>query len=647
MSSQFLGLEVGKRGLNANQTALNTVSHNLANASNKDYSRQKVEFSTVDPLYTPSLNREASKGQIGQGSNISSIKRVRDVFVDNRIRDEKSNVSFYNTQYGFLKQIEESMAEPGQPSLKEKFDDFVKSWNDVALNANDMAARYSLLSSGQEVSSMLKNQYQNLQNMRDHVNTLIESKVSELNNLSSEIKDLNSEIVKIKALKDTPNDLMDKRDALVEKLAQITNIKISEQDKTETFVYIDSQAIIQGEKSMLLEVVRDPKNNGMFKIQFKDGSTPNIKNGELAALINIRDHQLPSSMQKLNNFAINLANTVNSVHRQGFGIAHNSNINFFDLSNASDDAKGNYDTDSDGVNDSTMLYSITGSGTMKLNDVVKESGTLNLGKNKNGQNVLVDYKATDTVSDIIKKINSSSASVTAFVNQSGNIVFKALYSENLTKGISIDHLEDSGMFLTSFAGVLNASGNQGAFERSNVNQANQLKTNQFQVAFSLNAANHLNINQAIENNVANIAARSGKDTNADGVVDTPNGASDGSNAFKIISSLTSELTKNPLDPDTGLDSNAVVLDKGSSSFRSFLDSITSSLGENAKSAKMNVDKEDSIMTGLSNLRQSLSGVNMDEELVQMIKYQHGYQGSAKIIDMMNSMLDTLMHLGRA
>ena len=89
-----------------------------------------------------------------------------------------------------------------------------------------------------------------------------------------------------------------------------------------------------------------------------------------------------------------------------------------------------------------------------------------------------------------------------------------------------------------------------------------------------------------------------------------------------------------------------MLDKNQKSFRPFLDSLVASIGETAKADKMNLDKENSIMTGLKNLRESVSGVNIDEELVNLIKYQHGYQAAAKIVNTMNEMLDVIMKLGR-
>jgi flagellar hook-associated protein 1 FlgK len=646
MASEFMGLEIGKRGLLGNQTALNTVSHNLSNSSNKDYSRQEVNFQTVSPLYAPQLNRAYGRGQLGQGMEIASVMRVRDQFIDSRIMTQKSSKEFDETKSKYLTQMEHIFSEPGETSLKERFDEFVKNWNDVALNSDDPAARASLVTAAQTMIGSIRDHYGNLQDMRNHVNSLIESKVGEINDLATQIKDLNVEILKVKALKDEPNDLMDKRDALIEKLSKITNIKVNHKDPDEVFVYIGSQALVQGVKTIPLKAVGNGEKDGMFDVQFEDGKTPLINDGELAALVQVRDENIPEAMQKINNFVINMAETINSVHEKGFGLNTNTGISFFNLASMTDDSRGNYDTNADGQIDSTRLYSIRGNQKVDLNSSVNEPGVLNLGPDDQGKDVLIDYKATDTVRDIMDKVNNSSAKVSMALNNKGFLTIKALYTNNMKESFSIRHLEDSGNFLTSLTGILNQSGGAGAFDSNAIDQANRLATNDIRVSYQQNIANHINVSEAILRDPNNIAARGGKDTDGDGMIDMPNGAGDGSNAFQIISKLTSTLERNPQDPNVGLDNHPIMIDKGISSFRPYLDTMIAKIGEDARSSKTSLDKNNTILSGLENMRQSISGVNIDEEMVQLIKYQHGYQGSAKIISVMDEMLDTIIHLGR-
>ena len=82
MASTFMGLETAKRGMSSHQMALQTTGHNISNADNKNYARQRVQIETVMPLYNPSMNRENGPGMIGQGSKAGDIDRVRDKFID-------------------------------------------------------------------------------------------------------------------------------------------------------------------------------------------------------------------------------------------------------------------------------------------------------------------------------------------------------------------------------------------------------------------------------------------------------------------------------------------------------------------------------------------------------------------------------------
>jgi flagellar hook-associated protein 1 len=85
MSSTFFGLEIGKRGLQTHQKALDVTSQNMANASTPGYSRQRAEITSTDPFTYPSLIREQTAGQIGTGVDVTAVVRIRDQFIDDRI----------------------------------------------------------------------------------------------------------------------------------------------------------------------------------------------------------------------------------------------------------------------------------------------------------------------------------------------------------------------------------------------------------------------------------------------------------------------------------------------------------------------------------------------------------------------------------
>ena len=114
MNSTFMGIEIGKRGLHSHQQALHVTGHNISNAENKEYSRQRVVITSADPLYVPALNRSNSPGNIGQGSVVQTVERIRDSFIDDRIVAEKDVMGYWNTKNDFIHQ------EIGRASCRER-----------------------------------------------------------------------------------------------------------------------------------------------------------------------------------------------------------------------------------------------------------------------------------------------------------------------------------------------------------------------------------------------------------------------------------------------------------------------------------------------------------------------------------------------
>src|SRR6056297_3855981 len=122
MGSTFMGLEIGKRGLMSHQQALHVTGHNISNAENKEYSRQRVVISSADPLYDPSLNRAMTPGQIGQGSVVSIVERIRNSFLDDRIVTETNAMGYWKSKSSFIYQVEAIYNEPNGDTIKGKME---------------------------------------------------------------------------------------------------------------------------------------------------------------------------------------------------------------------------------------------------------------------------------------------------------------------------------------------------------------------------------------------------------------------------------------------------------------------------------------------------------------------------------------------
>jgi len=616
MNSAFSGIELGKRALITHQAALQVTGHNVSNADTEGYSRQKITLEVFDPLYIPGLTRELTPGQIGQGVEVQKILRARDMLLDDRIISEKNGLSYWTSMNSWVKQVELVHNEPSDKSIMHLLDKFWASWQDLANNPEENSAREAVREYGIALSRQINNNYMALKSIRDNIEETVQARVYEVNSLAKDIAKLNAEILKSESVGDNPNDLWDKRDLLVENLSKLTDIQIGRSDKDEFIIYINGKHLVQGKHYEQLKLVKNPNNEGYSDIVWnRDGTTLKVKSGELKSLLDARDEVVKKQIDDLDLFTVNLMDMVNSIHRKGFGINLRTGLNFFKENAMSINPVGDYDFNGDGLLDSTIIFRITGSQKIKPDDTVGISGTITL---NNG--IIVNYKNTDRVSDIISRVNNSGADIKMFVNSDGNLVVKS-DSSNLY----INHLEDSGDFLVKYAGILKNSGSQGAFDMGVPGMAQRIGGD-YMVTQMLHPSSWLTLDDGVKNEVESIAASTGVDTNGDGVPDVMNGAGNGDNALKIA----------------GIRFEKIMVGK-SQTLNDFYQRMITEIGLKGEIAKRESENRGIIVDNLVNMRKSISGVNMDEELVNMVKFQHGYAAAARFVSEMNKMLDIIIN----
>ena len=280
MSSSFMGIEIGKKGLMAHQQALHVTGHNISNSANKEYSRQRVVINSADPLYIPALNRAERAGNIGQGSIISAIKRIRNSFLDDRIALEKDVLGYWQTKSEFIHQVEIVYNEPSDDSIRSRLDELWKSWEELSKYPEERAAREVAKEKAVNLSNEIKNVYRQLLDLKNDANRQVKHRVEEINMFARDIRDLNERILKSETLGDNPNDLLDRRDALIEKLSEIVGISVGRNDHDELMVYIGSETLVQGEVVRPLEAVMDTDNRGYYSVKWKNfGTDVKIESG--------------------------------------------------------------------------------------------------------------------------------------------------------------------------------------------------------------------------------------------------------------------------------------------------------------------------------------------------------------------------------
>jgi len=616
MSSTFAGIEIGKRALLTHQTALYVTGHNISNAETEGYSRQKVTLDVFDPLYIPGLTRALTPGQIGQGVQVEKILRARDMLLEDRILSEKNGLSYWKSMSDWVRQVELVHNEPTDSSIMHLLDRFWASWQELANNPEETAAREAVRENGIALSRHINHNYEALKAIRNNIETNIRMRVEEINGLATSIAKLNREILRSESSGDNPNDLWDRRDLLVGRLSDLVDIGIGRSDKDEFIVYIGGKHLVQGQHHERLAMVANPENEGYSDVVWENDFSPlKVQSGELRALLDARDIELRQQIDKLDLFSVNLIDLVNSVHRRGFGLNLRTGIDFFRENPISVNRIGDHDFNRDGLLDGTAIFRITGSNTVVKDDIVGLNGTLRL-----SDGIEVEYRNTDTVYDIMTRVNNSDADINLFINPDGRLVSK---SDN--PGQYISHLEDSGDFLVGYAGILRDSGVDGAFDAGEVGGSARISED-FMVTQYTHPSSWMMVNSRILGEVESIAASTGTDLTGDGGPDISNGAGNGDNALKIA----------------GIRFDEVMIGR-STTVNEFYQALIAETGLRGERSQTETQNRELLVENLENLRKSISGVSIDEELVNLVKFQHGYAAAARFVAEVNRMLDTLIN----
>ena len=619
--STFSGIEMGKRSMFAHNQAIETAGHNLSNSSTEGYSRQRVELAATDPLYRPDLSRAETPGQLGQGVSVESVRRIRDELLDQRIVAQTNSSGYWETRDSYVLQMEKIYNEPDASSVRTQMDKFWDSWQELSVYPESRSSRQAVLTRGETLVDSIHQQYKGLQGIRDMINGDIEGVTKQVNDITKQIAGLNEEISKVKAMGDSPNDLMDKRDVLAEKLSNLINISVDQRDPDEYVIHTAGLELVQGKSHRSFELKSGMDNDGYAQVVWSDSGKPaEFTGGKLGALVELRDGDLRKEIQSLDTMTMNFVDLVNDIHRDGTGANGKTGQDFFTEQPFINNVAGNYDRNGDGQYDSTYIFRVTGANALSAREQIGLEGTLTL-SGADG-NVSVPYHATDMVADVVARINSSGSEVVASLDRSGRLVLKGTTAgQKDNPDFVIRHMEDSGHFLAGYAGVLSGSGPANAYTWDKANASTSLAGGKLQYAVApiAHPAGWMEINKAIKSDVQTIAAGF---PNADGSVNP----GDNRAALAIA----------------GIRNSAVMVGDTRTFDDYFADAVTN-VGLKGEQASRSLETQTAIMKELKGTRDSISGVNVDEELSDIIKFQHGYNAAAKFISTVNEMLDTVIN----
>jgi flagellar hook-associated protein 1 FlgK len=622
-----MGIEIGKRGVQSHQQALNVTGHNLTNVSTEGYSRQRIEMAAFDPIYLPGLNREETPGQIGQGTVVERIQRVRDQLLDRQIVAQASEEGYWQARDPYVRMMDQIYLEPGEKSIRSKMDEFWDAWQELATYPADTPPRTAVLERGKTLIDGIHRRYQSLKGLQLMADEDIQLSVARVNELSREIAALNRDITRIRAQGDNPNDLMDRRDLLVDKLSSIIDVTVDHRDSDEFMVHTAGLVLVQGQIGRQFGLERGIDTEGYSRIVWQDtGEEARFQKGSLGALLELRDLTIEDEIQTLDNMTMNFVDLVNEIHQAGYGINGTTGNNFFSEYPFVTNVNGNYDRDGDGVYDSSYIYRINGTNVLDPQAQLGLEGTISL-SGPDGGNRTIPYYPTDTVQDIITRINNAGAEVVARLNRDGFLSLKAT-TAGIVEGLErqnpdfvIRHVEDSGFFLGGYAGIFAESGPGGSYDWTQADAVGVLRNGaeQYALAPIAHPSGWIEVNPSLLSDPGSVASGFG----FNGQAANP-GNGDAAAAIAAIRNTT--VMVGPLG-----------------TFDDYFADAAGRIGLLGERTGTALETENLLMKQLRDMRDSVSGVNIDEELANMIKYQHGYAAAARFITTVNSMLDTLIN----
>jgi flagellar hook-associated protein 1 FlgK len=361
--STFFGIEIGRRGINAHQRALETTGHNVANASTPGYSRQQVVLATTPPYSYPGMGA----GQRGTGVQAQSVRRIRESFLDYQYRNEVKALGRWQLRQDTLEKLEAILNEPSDQGLSTLIDRFFDAWQNLARYPDTEGARSALRQEALALADAFRHLSFQLKDLRADLNSSIEAKIDEINSLARQIRDLNSQIVKAEAGGMAANDLRDRRDLLLDQLAEVVPIQVEEDRFGAVSIVVRDHTLLTGQKINELTT-----NGSTGAVEWPDGAVYQPGSQPYGALEGLLEavrieedgeDKNPGLVQiyeqRLNNLAKNIADAVNELHSEGVGLDGATGLDFFVVLGSTSENNENGENDGNNGNDGITAGTIS------------------------------------------------------------------------------------------------------------------------------------------------------------------------------------------------------------------------------------------------------------------------------------------------
>lgn len=411
--------DISRRSLLTYQAALNATSNNISNASNPNYSRQRVLLAAERPEYQANLS-------FGSGVKLDEIQRIRDTIIDTQVWSFNSKHSFSDKQASSLSKLEALLSEPSELGLSNLTTQFFNSWDKLAVDPTSTALRNNVLNAAQNMASKMQNIYDGYAQVKSDIKTETSQTVATVNSYLEQIHTLNKEIYAVKAAGNAPNDLLDQRGALISDLSKLANLNVTYNQDDTVSISIGGVYAVDRLYSLSFKV---EETNGKLNVVTEDGqSKMTLNGGEIFSNINMYNKVVPEYQQKIDEIGQAIYDSVNAVHVTGWSntVPPQTGINFF----------SNYSEGVLNVNqnliDNPNLIAVSADGQDGNNEIALQLAALQKAKLVNGDTISNSYSNfVNQIANDLKTEDQNAESYQLVLNQLDMQISEA-------SGVSVD-----------------------------------------------------------------------------------------------------------------------------------------------------------------------------------------------------------------
>jgi flagellar hook-associated protein 1 FlgK len=644
-------LSIGISALNANRQALDTTGHNIANVNTEGYSRQTVDFATRQPDFT-------AIGYLGNGVDVSNITRQYDQFISSQVRASQSVTSELQAYYKGASQLDSLVADADvgiQPTMQNFFD----AMQTLADDPTSVSARQLFLAEAESMVDRFHYFETQFESARNSLNNQIQASVTEINGLAEDIASINRDISI--SYGSAPNDLLDKRDQLVNELSKLVDIQVLEQTDGAYNVFIGKgQPLVMAYDAATLTTQPselDPSNLDIA-LEFSFGTqvvTDQLSGGSIGGMLRYREEILDPAQNRLGLVALGLANDLNAQHQLGLDLDGLAGTAMFASGTVNVlEPAGNGSSITVDYNDIGQLtasdYELTYDGTDFILKNLTDGSTQTLAAGLNtvdGLDITIDATgATAGDTFLIQPTRNAAASLDLLISDARRLAAASPLQVSPATDAAGNALNTGDANITqpansSTTGLPLAANMQLVYDAAagGFNIINgPAAPNDFIAYDATDPTVIIGVNYPTTGNPTQFDAFGGLSFSISGVPDdgdtfvignNTSGSSDNRNALSMVDLQTTD-----------------TLFGGTATYNEAYAQMVSDVGSKTHHAELNLSAQESLLQRTQEAMQEVSGVNLDEEAAKLIQYQQAYQASAQVISTASTLFDTLLNAVR-